>query len=262
MALVPLKTLAQFRDTVRRHLEIQAPVDIQGNSGDAPSLTPDPSNPVINEAINEAIATVNRLVRLGSATTRSLAISGQSATVRGIQFVDISAVVANVNALVEIEHVWFTSKGGDIITLQPYSYYAPTKGHQPYPQQAPGRPSQFVLAGNQIGILPPSNIDGTVTFSYLSGMNYLFADTDQIVGVPYECQWAVVYWACYLLCAQKSYNVDYQARGQVYQQLARETVLQNYIWKNGYTEEGVASIRKTLQMYPLELEKKASGSNG
>lgn len=262
MALVPLLTLAQLRDTVRRHLEIQAAIDVGGNSGAAGSLSPDPTNPIINEAINEAIATVNRLVRLGLADTASIAVSGQPATTRGIQFVDVSGIVSNVNSLVEIEHVWFRSSGGDIIALQPFSYYAPTRGHQSFPQQATGRPAQFVLAGNQIGILPPSNIDGTLSFSYLPGMNYLFSDADTIRNVPYECQWSVVYWACYLLCAQKAYNVDYQARGQQYLQMAKESVLQNYIWKSGYNEEGVVSIRKTLQMYPLELEKKASTSNG
>lgn len=250
-----LHSQADMRDDVRRLLAIIPPIDTaSGAAGAQPPAQPDPDNPTINTAINQAIEALNRIVRIGPFTDYTIAIPASTLTKRSFAWVDVSSIEPPRHGVIhatEILDVLWTDSDGNTNRLQPQQYYGGTKGYTQFQQYKPGaRPSQFITTGAQIGLLPAPTTAGVLTFSAASGIDALLSDTDVPQFIPDDYEFCLVYWAVMLLSAREAQSVEAQSRFPIFQQLAVQTMLQVYQWKNGYDDSGVEVARNILMMTP------------
>lgn len=253
-------TLAQFRDSVRRRIEIQPVFDQTGNSADIgiiPPGQPDPNNLMMNTAINDAISMINRFVRVGNLVPLSIAVTADT-TERGPLSVDISSVIPAGTSFLEITNVKWDAGSGSVWRLEPIGYYTKPgakPGYEPFQQYTPSSPRQFLIVGNQVQIMPPPNANGNLRFSAAAVMAPLVNDSDTIATtvLPVDMQPVIEYIAVCVLSARKASDVESVNRLQSYTPLANQGIAEIYAWKNGENATGIESVRATLNMTPLGL---------
>lgn len=254
-------TQAQLRDDIRRKIQVVPLFDITGVSGDIGqpnSGQPDPNNITVNNAINEAIQAVNRVVRVGPLTYETIAVTAPASTFRGPFYVDISSVIPNPLVVTEIFDVTFTSPT-TTIRLQPYNYYAAKKPGQQFIQQTPGRVVEFILTGNQIGLLTPPIDNGNLSFSVAAGIPPLTVDASTIQYLPVDFQSVVQYGAVTLLMYRRATDIESQTRAQSFGQMFMQGISTIYQWKNGFDDSGLESVKDTLRMMPWDEMQRRAG---
>lgn len=253
-------TLAEFRDSVRRRIEITPIYDQTGVSADkgiVPPGQPDPNNFMMNTAINDAISKINRFVRVGNLQELSIAVTAVS-TQRGPLSVDISSQIPAGTSFLEVTNISWDTGAGSIFRLEPVGYYTKPgakPGYEPFQQYTPGTPRQFLVVGNQIQIMPPPSANGTLRFAAATVIAPLVNDSDTIATtvLPADMQQVVEYIAVIVLSARKASDVESMNRLQSYTPLAAQGVTEIYAWKNGENATGIESVRATLNMTPLGL---------
>jgi len=250
MASAP--TQAEFRDLIRRWLQLVPAVDDTppGPVGDPSPSCPDPNNAMINQAINSGIGFINRSVRTGPLVTYQMPVPLGNIHARGPQYLDYSGSVPDALTASEVENAVFTDS---IVTnrLEPFAYYSLGRDYVPYQSYAPGVPTQLILSGSQIGILPPSATAGTVYFDVATSIPPLLNNTDQIAYLPVSYQMTVTYFAVAILSARQATNVEAIQRYQTFLPLATQGLVDIYTWKNGYDAAAIQTIRDTTAMIPL-----------
>ena len=248
---MPVLTLAQFRDDVRRKLQVTPIYDNTGNPADIgaqPLGQADPSNVILNNAINEGIDAINRVVRVGRMMNLYQSVGAAPVTTRGPFYVDVTPTLPTGATVGEIENVVWND-GTFTNRLEPQGYYQQVKkGYEQFQNIAPATPRQFVLIGNQVGLLPAPAANGTLYFDLATTMPQLVNDTDTIAFLPVEHQVVVQYWAVAILSARAATDVEAQARFQSFSGMAAQGTAQIYAWKNGYNDDAIQSVRDTLQM--------------
>jgi len=262
-----LHSQADMRDDVRRLLAIVPPIDTSsGAAGALPTAQPDPDNPTINTAINQAIEALNRIVRVGPFTDYTISVPAYTTDKRSVAWVNVSTIEppgGGVFHATEILDVLWTGTDGNTNRLQPQQYYGSTKAYTQFQQYKPAtRPSQFITTGVQIGLLPAPTEAGILTFSAASGQSALLTDTDVPAYIPDDYEFCLVYWAVMLLSAREAQSVEAQSRYPAFQQLAAQSMLQVYQWKNGYDDTGVEVARNILMMTPINTQQQRMQATG
>lgn len=253
-----LRTLANLRDECRRLLAIMTALDAgTGSTGDPVSSQPDPLNVVINSAINQAIEALNRVVRVGPFIEYPLTVAAATARKRSTFWVSVQSLLppgGGVFHTSEIEELTWTDANGNTNRLQPFQYYSGGKGYTQFQAYKPGTPTQFITSGFQIGLLPPPDAAGTLTFTAASGIPALIADTDVPDLLPDDYEFALVYWAVMLLSAREAQSVEAQSRYPLFKEQAAQAFLQVYQWKNGFDDSGIEVVRNVLMMTPQNIQ--------
>jgi hypothetical protein len=259
----------QIRDQIRRLMQVQPLYDNSLNTGDWGNPTtsqPEPNNILLNQVINESIDAINRIVRCGAITMLSgLAVSAVAAYAYGPAYIDYSSVLTNVNDVSEIINaVWVQTASGQIIRLEPYNYYAPSRKYEPYQQYAPAaNPIQWQDAGNQIMLLPPPSTAGTLYLTQQEGIPYPASDSSAIAFLPVSYHATVWYLSTAILSARAASDVEALDRFQKFYMLGVSALQQIYAWKNGNDEGSMNMIADTLQMIPGIMQARGmSASSG
>lgn len=248
-----------MRDEVRRYMRITPPIDpptSSGVAGQQPTDTPDPNNNTINQAINDGIYFINRIVRVGLINDVNIDVVAAPPSKRGAYWVDMSSKMVPTIISAEIENVWWLDKSDPNNPipqqLEPLTYYKYSRVNRDFQQQAPSSNIvQFILSGVQIGLLPPPANVGTLYCTVANGMSPLAADGDTIPYLPVDLQQAVLYWAVVILSMRRANDVEGAALIQSYMPAAQDSTVKIWVWKNGYDEAGINAVREQLTMSSL-----------
>lgn len=247
-------SLALARDRIRRNIQVRPLVDVTGNPADVGQpypVQPYPDNPVINQAINEAIDIVNSVVRVGAISVIQIGVT--PATQPGPYWVDFSSAVPDVSDVSEAVNVdWKSATGSKLLRLEEYDYYAFARHYVPADQLLPANnPVQWFQTGTQIAITPPPNQAGILYITQQEGLPYLCIDTDDLnpyLPINYDrCVW---YLATALVCNIMASDVEMTQRGQWFYAQGTTILRQIYDWKNGFSQASIEAQSDTLTMTP------------
>ncbi len=176
---------AQMRDWIRRALQIPPPIDTQlagRYEGQAPPWRPEPSNPLINQAIEAACNLVVREVPgLDQLRTAQYALTGSTDTGPAeLSLYDDSGLVGP-DATGILKVVW---KAGDTRKpLEPANTFILTR-MQDINAVGAGTPSLYAVSGRSLYILPRPNVDGIIEVLYGASVLPPASDSDTIAGLP------------------------------------------------------------------------------
>jgi len=260
VSVPPPVTLNGYLDACRRWVEITPPFDTGGASGAAPAGQPNPSNNVLNQCINAAIDTINRLVCIGDVQDLGpVSVPAAPFYRRGPYYIDYSPLLLYSGVPFEVvDVVWVSGDGSATVTrLEPANYYRDDPAAPPsftqfqqFPQQP--KPQSWFSAGTQIGLIPANNQGGTIYLSGRYGMNQLVNPLDVVTtpsqaNVPFAFQNVIQYIAVLYLCARTLKDTNYQARNAQFLPLASDGLAAIYKWRNGSAPDGSQMI-DTLRM--------------
>lgn len=244
-------TLAQMRDYVWRLIQVVPQWDVDGSTlGTLAAGFSEPNKNTTNQAINEGIDAINRVVRIGAVSDLSpIAVNPAPIWKRGPYYIDFYADEQNSLDVAEVTDVVWVDGGGISYRLEPYDYYGPAREFMPYLQysQEP-HPRQYFMLGNQIGVLPAPNQAGTLYVTQMEGIPPLVNDTDPILYLPINYHAVVRYYAAMVLSARAAMDVEANDRFVKYRDLALNGLVEIYTWKNGYNQDSIDAIKSTLQM--------------
>lgn len=252
-------SLAQMRDQIRRYIRVTPPIDPPVSSavaGQQPTDTPDPNNNTINQAINDGVYFINRIVRVGLIQDVNIAVTSAPPTKRGAFWVDMSSKMIPLLSVAEIENVWWidaTNPAAPVAQhLAPLNYYQYTTVNRDFQQLAPSvNVSQFIVSGVQVGLIPAPVNPGTLSCTVVNGIAPLLTDTDTILYLPVDLQQAVLYWAVVILAMRRANDVEGASLMQTYTALAQDATEKIWMWKNGYDAAGITAIRAQMNMTSL-----------
>ena len=240
-------------------MRVTPPIDpptSSGVAGQQPTDTPDPNNNTINQAINDGIYFINRIVHVGLIADATITVPASAPTKRGAAWVDMSSVLLPALVSCEVENVWWADTSVPAVPvvqqLAPLGYYKYATVSRDFQQMSPSSNVQmFVLSGAQIGLLPPPQNGGTLTCTFITGIAPMAADGDTILILPVDLQQAVLYWAVVILAMRRANDVEGGSLLTPYTALAQDATEKIWIWKNGYDEAGIQAVRAQLNMNSL-----------
>ena len=259
------KSLAQFRDVVRRFLQLFPAIDDfpPGPVGDPSISCPDPNNKLIDECINNSISSINRIISTAQIMQHPIPVPLASVDARGVQYVDYSSEILPPNSLVStmITNLAF-SDGITTERMEPFTYYVKDRDYVAFQQYQPGRPVQWIVVGGHLGILPPSATKGTIYMDATIGIPPLVADTDMIRFLPIDYQDCIPYLACSILSGRQATDVEAMQRGQYFDTIGKQGILQIVQWMSGFDDTLIAAARDTLEMVPESELKRQIAARG
>ncbi len=176
-----------MRDAIRRRLGIQPPIDNgTGLPGQEPVDIKMPSNQVINQAITDTLSEISQRAKLPVLTNVTLAVPATTST--GLQFIDLSGVAgcSTQNAVDYIKRaVWTSANAGTPeYRLWPTAIYDLDRLSLSPDLMPAGEPTQYLIEGYQLGILPGSAYGGTISMYVGTGFFGFTDDTSPLIQFP------------------------------------------------------------------------------
>lgn len=155
-------TRAEFRDAVRRKMSQVPPVDDGvGIAGAQPVENPFPSNPLLNQCLNEAVAFLSRKGRLArDPVPRSIGVGAQTAD--GPYYTSLS-MVSPAFSVNEVLRVAWIPSGGEEQQLTPASREDMDRTLKNYMTQAAGTPQRYWTEGGYLMVGPSPSAAGTLS---------------------------------------------------------------------------------------------------
>jgi len=177
---------AQIRDRVRRvYLGITPPIDPQpgtgapvpgAQAGDAPTQRPDPSNAVLNDCLEMAVADLCRKCDYHENRVEAFPVAAYPAGFSGPAWVGLQEFLGSAN-LRDIKRVVWTDSTHPPTLLQGTSWQTRDRLQQPQEAVPCGLPVFYLLQGYELGLLPAPTAAGTL--SMLLGTSPYGPVTDQ-----------------------------------------------------------------------------------
>ncbi len=196
-------TRANLRDAIRRKLGITPPVDEgMGAVGAEPPGQVYPSNPVLNQAIADAIRTINRRCNFHNHTGVPIPVTGQNAANLGPQFISLQGVNTNCASKNVINFVrrvvWFN--GTTYTRLLPVSFWEKDRSRVNFDMDPPSTPREYFIEGYQLALLPAAATDGTLYLYVGQAVSTLLSDGDWIDELPIDYAQTIEDLAGWLVC--------------------------------------------------------------
>jgi hypothetical protein len=187
---VPDYTRPYYRDAIRRKMSITPPVDTLPGAlpGQEPSGQAWPSNPLVNQAISDAIRTINRKCRFFVQTTLTIPVT--ATTTNGPQWFALTGLAgsANQNVIQKILRVVWNNGNGTVYTLKGENWRAFDRAYFQFDNIFPSAPRWYIIEGYQLGILPGINVNGTLQIWAGTGITNFCSDTDILNQLPIDYQ--------------------------------------------------------------------------
>lgn len=209
-------TRAHLRDAIRRKKGITPPVDNKYGAvvGQEPAGENSPTNPVVNQAIADAIRTINR--ETGFHGQHALSFDVDATSDNGPQFFELSQLVNGsqpaINQVRRVEYV----VNGIANLLIPTSFYEQDRRRSQMGQYAPGNPVWWFTVDYTLAILPGSNLDATLNIYAGTGLVNLNNDYQRLEQLPVDYQEVIEDLAVVKLCMMQPNEPDAQAQIQLY----------------------------------------------
>jgi hypothetical protein len=242
--LSTLFTRPQFRDRIRRKLQIVPPSDSgTGNPGDQPLNQPYPTNSQINDALQDAIADVNRecgfhvlQFTVPVAATQSGSF-GPFALYLGdlTPHTTVATVVAPTALINDVRRVlWNDLLGDPPILLTPDNRNALDRGEtNNYFSNVPGTPETWYVEGYTVFITPAHSISGAYTLTCNTGVIGLQCETDVLDQCPIDFQVIFEYQAIVRLMKASTLDAEAAERAQNFLPDAQQGIIRFKSWVEG-----------------------------
>lgn len=190
-AIVCNLTRPLLRDSVRRRLGIQPPIDAgTGINGQEPADVKWPSNQVINQAIADTLREISN--KLGDNISTGVTISVPATTNDGMQYISLRGVdgCSTQNAVDFVKRAVWTSgaAGTPQYRLYPTSVYELDRMQVTMDIMPPADPTQYVVEGYEIGLWPGALYGGTLTLYVGTGFFGFTDDTSPLTNLPQDWQ--------------------------------------------------------------------------
>ncbi len=251
--MAQILTRAELRDRCRRqYLGITPPVDSGGVIGAAPTYSPDPSNPVLNDCIDAAISTVNDAAKLTANT--AVAVPVAATTLQwGPTEIDIKDLGdAGRNGLNDIKRcVWndgtnppwpmkaTTFEKWDQQNASSLFGYGCTLDAMP-PMQWP---RWYYIAGNyKLFIFPSPTVGGTLQMYVGTSILSPLGDSDYIEGLPADYNVDICLGAAVMWYRSRTDDTNAQAKLTNYNPMWAGAVNKIVAWYNGQLQDFQASL--------------------
>jgi len=176
-------TRAAIRDATRRAIGQTPPIDLgTGAVGDQPTNYRDPTNPALNQYIDEVLAEFNREVSISSAPSPIMG-SIPAQIVNGPYGFNLAAGFNSNQGVNNLRHVWWLPTGSASAFPLIWSSYDEQNRQNPnWINQPPGTPTTCWMEGYQLKILPAPAMAGTIYATATLCFNSPRQDSD-IIGI-------------------------------------------------------------------------------
>jgi hypothetical protein len=176
---MPLLTRAQFRDAIRRDLQIIPPWDTgTGLQGDVPATQPNPSNPTINQAIQNAIDDINNATGFHVSSV-AYPVAAQTASVPySVSIAQLTPL--QVASVADIKQLIWDDGTNTPFELTPTDYNALDRVRNTYYNMPPSTPIGFYVEGYSLYVWPAPLLAGTLRMLCGTGITGFATDGDTI----------------------------------------------------------------------------------
>jgi|ERR1700722_3525340 len=221
----PIGTLCSItrpvmRDVTRRILGQIPPVDASpfGAAGADSIDFPYPYAAVLNMALGEALAEINRRCNLHVTLPIQIPVSPVSGTYTGPQFIPLAGIIGcpvqlSVNT---VRRATFTANGQYAIRLIPTNYWQLDSTFINFDNYTGAQvPYYYWVDGGNIALIPPvSQAGGILTIYAGTSFPGFASDSDTIDQLPSDFQMIIGKLAAYLICTYRPSEPDARQRMQ------------------------------------------------
>ncbi len=185
-------TRGSLKDRIRRKLLRLPQSDVSLNpaqSGQDASVGW-PSDALLNQAVEEAIAYLNAFSRLGPVVQSGpYTIQGVGVSWRGPLFVELDRLTEGTGTATLVIEAWWVDNAGNTTRLEPYTYRREEMGEKktasgsiPFGDGRPWPvPRCYYQFGSHLGLFPAPNQTGSLMLTWLSPLPYLQSDSDVLL---------------------------------------------------------------------------------
>jgi hypothetical protein len=226
-------TRANMRDSIRVMLGLTPPIQyIPGAAaGEEPASESYPGNFVINQAISDAIRTLNRRVGFNSSIAQVVYVP--PVTGDGPQYIPLKGIGGGPykSLINDVRRAIYKDAGtGENRRLNPRDLAGMDRQRRQFYNEDVGVPSDFVIEAYQIGLLPGSKAGGTLTLYAGMGLLGFCSDTEALDELPIDYQAVLEHLAVCELCRYQADDPNYQAYYRMYAPLAEVGVAEVKRW--------------------------------
>ena len=195
-------TLGQMKDQIRRHLGITPPIDDpevypHAMPGDAPDYAPVPTNPTIEQFIQNAVSDINLDAGSGF-ETNILSRDVEAQTENGPLRIPLSGEGFTINGQVaetldgfSINRVrdawWIMEDGGATRLMWARDLDTLARDRYRYMSYPPGTPFRYAIEGYAIWLIPAPAAAGTLQIRAGLGILPPLTNSDTLNGMPADC---------------------------------------------------------------------------
>lgn len=250
---MPLLTRAEYRDSVRRKLNIVPPKDaIPGAmAGQQPTNYPLPTNAQINEAFTDAIADANRISGF-HVTGFRIPVAADTSGSRQPFGMYLGNLTPNTAVPVtpegwinDVQRVlWIPDSSGIPVLLLPNTRDNLDRGRNVayYNQPPQATPYQYYIEDYTLYVTPAQNESGTYFITAGTAVVGLQCDNDILDQVPIDYQNIFEYGAIYHLSIGATQDIEWKDRAAAFGPLFQAGILRFKEFKLG----GTGAPRATL----------------
>lgn len=245
---MPLYTRSEFRDRIRRRLQIVPPIDIPllgALPGQQPTNYPRPTNAEINDCFNDAVSDINQ--ECGFHVSQfDVPVEAADSSTYGPYGIDLSdltpttsttALVSPTGRIVNVLRVLWTPDSGGVPQLlvganrnyldrgQVSNYYA----------NLPSSPQNWYVEQYTLWILPAQSETGTYTITSGDGIVGLGTDGATLDQVPIDFQTVFEDQCIVRLSMADALDVEAAQRARFYAPSAMAGMRRFKAWKEGGT---------------------------
>jgi hypothetical protein len=250
--MAQLMTRPEFRDAIRRDLQIVPPIDtgVPGTvPGQQPTNAPNPTNAQINQCIQQAISDINRFsgFHVNQITTTVPAVDSSTLGPYGTSMLSLGTMSGSVNDIRRV--LWTPSDPTGVPQLLfPVNRNALDRGEvSTYYNVAPGMPQMWYIEGYALYITPAPSMAGTLTLTAGTGVLGLQGETDTLDQCPADLQYVVEYQAVVRLSKLSTMDIEAKERAQMFGEDAAIGMRQFAAWIEG--QSGVVQPTLGFQSY-------------
>lgn len=242
--MATLFTRSQFRDQIRRKLQIVPPVDEGvGPEGAQPDNAPNPTNAQINDAFTQAIADIN--ITCGwHQLDISVPVAAQTATSIGPFCLELAgltpnttgAAIGDVLAYVnDIRRVLWTGASMTVpILLSPTNRDSLDRNDMStYYAITPGQPQSWYCEGYRLYLTPAQFEAGTLDLLCGEGVPDFRHDSSTLDHIPADWQGMFVDRTIFRLALMFTQDIEWQDRAAAYGPLSQTEMQQFKGWRGG-----------------------------
>lgn len=237
-------------DYTRRFVGVVPAIDTGGSTGQPTVGQPNPSNPLLIQAINAGIDVINRVVRCGPIhDLNPVPVNAAPFYRRGPAYVEFGGLVDTPLDVSEITSVVWVDGNNNTSYVTPYNWNETFRDMRTWQQQIPQpTPECWFASGTQVALLPAPSQGGTLYCQHTEAIPPLVNGADVISYVPVSLQSVVQYLAVLFIASVAVRDVEQQSRYDRFQPWAVDGVASIYKWKNGWDADGLKVIRDTIRM--------------
>lgn len=209
---------AQLRERIRRdRLGIVTPIEMNLSTaaeGDAPTYQPDPSNNVINAAIEEALSEINGDIFFsGSSGMIPIVVAAQ--TTGPYYQIDLQTAITSYTGTAQINnvsHAQWTPDDGNATRLIAKSFRELDRDRGDWMNAPVGVPQNYIIDSYNLYIYPAPSSAGTLNL--MTGLSMLSPvdDTDTIGQLPADYHPTIMDMAAVRCIRTMIGNIEMQAR--------------------------------------------------